>query len=41
MALDPCVAFSVGRYARVSNAISMVNVRKWMDRIEEAIKNLK
>ena len=41
VALVPGVAFGDDRYARLSYAISMENIKKGMDRIEEAIKNLK
>jgi aspartate aminotransferase len=41
VALVPGVAFGDDRYARLSYAISMENITKGMDRIEEAIKNLK
>ena len=41
VALVPGVAFGDDRYARLSYAISMENINKGMDRIEEAIKNLK
>lgn len=41
VALVPGVAFGDDRYARLSYAISMENISKGMDRIEEAIKNLK
>ena len=41
VALVPGVAFGDDRYARLSYAISMENIAKGMDRIEEAIKNLK
>ncbi|SNB45772.1 pyridoxal phosphate-dependent aminotransferase [Geobacter sp. DSM 9736] len=40
VALVPGVAFGADRYARLSYAISMENIKKGMDRIEEAIKNL-
>jgi aspartate aminotransferase len=40
VAIVPGVAFGADRYARLSYAISMENIRKGMDRIEEAIKNL-
>ncbi len=40
VALVPGVAFGDDRYARLSYAISMENIKKGMDRIEEAIKNL-
>lgn len=41
VALVPGVAFGDDRYARLSYAISLENIKKGMDRIEEAIKNLK
>ena len=41
VALVPGVAFGADKYARLSYAISMENIKKGMDRIEEAIKNLK
>jgi aspartate aminotransferase len=41
VALVPGVAFGDDRFARLSYAISMENIKKGMDRIEEAIKNLK
>ena len=41
MALVPGVAFGDDRYARLSYAISMENIDKGIDRIEEAVKNLK
>jgi aspartate aminotransferase len=41
VALVPGVAFGDDRYARLSYAISMENIKKGMDRIEEAIKNMK
>lgn len=41
VAVVPGVAFGDDRYARLSYAISMDNIKKGMDRIEEAIKNLK
>jgi aspartate aminotransferase len=41
VALVPGIAFGDDRYARLSYAISMENIKKGMDRIEEAIKNLK
>jgi len=41
VALVPGIAFGDDRYARLSYAISMENITKGMDRIEEAIKNLK
>ena len=40
VALVPGVAFGADNYARLSYAISMENIKKGMDRIEEAIKNL-
>jgi aspartate aminotransferase len=40
VALVPGVAFGADKYARLSYAISMDNIKKGMDRIEEAIKNL-
>jgi len=41
VALVPGVAFGADKYARLSYAIGMENIRKGLDRIEEAIKNLK
>lgn len=41
VALVPGVAFGADKYARLSYAISMENIKKGMDRIEESIKNLK
>jgi len=41
VALVPGIAFGDDRYARLSYAISLENIKKGMDRIEEAIKNLK
>ena len=41
VALVPGVAFGADKYARLSYAISMENIKKGMDRIEEAINNLK
>ncbi len=41
VALVPGIAFGDDRYARLSYAISMENIKKGMDRIEEAIKNMK
>jgi len=41
VAVVPGIAFGDDRYARLSYAISMDNIKKGMDRIEEAIKNLK
>ncbi|MDD2897203.1 MAG: pyridoxal phosphate-dependent aminotransferase [Desulfuromonadaceae bacterium] len=41
VALVPGVAFGADKYARLSYAISMESITKGMDRIEEAIKNLK
>jgi aspartate aminotransferase len=41
VALVPGVAFGDDRYARLSYAISMETIKKGIDRIEEAIKNLK
>ena len=41
VALVPGIAFGDDRFARLSYAISMENIKKGMDRIEEAIKNLK
>jgi aspartate aminotransferase len=41
VALVPGVAFGDDRFARLSYAISIENIKKGMDRIEEAIKNLK
>lgn len=41
VALVPGVAFGADKYTRISYAISMENIKKGMDRIEEAIKNLK
>ena len=40
VALVPGVAFGADKYARLSYAISMENITKGMDRIQEAIKNL-
>jgi len=40
VALVPGVAFGADKYARLSYAVSMENIRKGMDRIEAAIKNL-
>jgi aspartate aminotransferase len=41
VALVPGVAFGADKYARLSYAISMENIKKGVDRIEAAIKNLK
>ncbi len=41
VALVPGVAFGDDRYARLSYAISLENITKGMDRIEQAIKDLK
>jgi aspartate aminotransferase len=41
VALVPGVAFGADRYARLSYASSMENIRKGLDRIEEAIRNLR
>jgi aspartate aminotransferase len=41
VALVPGVAFGADRYARLSYASSMENIRKGLDRIEEAIANLR
>jgi aspartate aminotransferase len=41
VALVPGIAFGADKYARLSYAISMENIKKGMDRIEEAINNLK
>jgi aspartate aminotransferase len=41
VALVPGVAFGADKYARLSYAISMESIKKGMDRIEEAINNLK
>jgi len=41
VALVPGVAFGDDRYARLSYATSMETIKKGIDRIEEAIKNLK
>jgi aspartate aminotransferase len=41
VAIVPGVAFGDDRFARLSYAISMENIKKGLDRIEEAIKNLK
>jgi aspartate aminotransferase len=41
VALVPGVAFGDDRYARLSYAISLETIKKGIDRIEEAIKNLK
>jgi len=40
VAIVPGVAFGADNYARLSYAVSMENIRKGMDRIEAAIKNL-
>jgi aspartate aminotransferase len=40
VALVPGVAFGDDRYAGLSYAISLENIKKRMDRIKEAIKNL-
>lgn len=40
VAIVPGVAFGADKYARLSYAVSMENIRKGMDRIEAAIKNL-
>ena len=40
VALVPGVAFGADKYARLSYAIGMENIKKGMDRIEAAIKNL-
>ncbi len=40
VALVPGVAFGADKYARLSYAISMENIKKGMDRIEAAIRNL-
>ena len=41
VALVPGIAFGADNYARLSYACSMENIEKGMDRIEEAIKQLK
>ncbi len=41
VALVPGIAFGDDRYARLSYAISLETIKKGVDRIEEAIKNLK
>lgn len=41
VALVPGVAFGDERYARLSYATSLENIKKGLDRIEEAVKNLK
>jgi len=41
VALVPGVAFGDDRYARLSYATSMETIKKGIDRIEEAIRNLK
>jgi aspartate aminotransferase len=41
VALVPGVAFGADKYARLSYAISMENIKKGVDRIEAAIKNLR
>ena len=41
VALVPGVAFGDDRYARLSYAISLETIKKGIDRVEEAIKNLK
>ncbi len=41
VALVPGIAFGDDRYARLSYATSLETIRKGIDRIEEAIKNLK
>ena len=40
VAIVPGVAFGADKYARLSYAVSMENIRKGMERIEAAIKNL-
>ena len=40
VAIVPGVAFGADKYARLSYAVSMENIRKGMDRIEAALKNL-
>ncbi|HEX2769645.1 MAG TPA: pyridoxal phosphate-dependent aminotransferase [Geobacteraceae bacterium] len=40
VAVVPGVAFGADRYARLSYAVSMENIKKGLDRIEAAIKNL-
>jgi len=40
VAIVPGVAFGADRYARLSYAVSMENIKKGLDRIEAAIKNL-
>ena len=41
VALVPGIAFGDDRYARLSYAISLETIKKGIDRIEEAVKNLK
>jgi aspartate aminotransferase len=41
VALVPGIAFGSDRYARLSYATSMENITKGLDRIEEAVRNLK
>ncbi len=41
VALVPGVAFGADNYARLSYATSLENIRKGLDRIEEAVSNLK
>jgi aspartate aminotransferase len=41
VALVPGVAFGADNYARLSYATSMENIRKGLDRIEEAVRNLR
>jgi len=41
VALVPGVAFGADNYARLSYATSMENIKKGLDRIEEAVRNLK
>jgi aspartate aminotransferase len=40
VAIVPGMAFGADRYARLSYAVSMENIKKGLDRIEAAIKNL-
>lgn len=40
VALVPGVAFGADKYARLSYAVSMENIKKGLDRIETAIKNM-
>ena len=41
VALVPGIAFGADKYARLSYATSMENITKGLDRIEEAVRNLK